>query len=121
MLLACPGQGRGQFDDYLEAFQKYKAVHGDEPFPSSYVDDDGVKLGQWAARMNRLYFSGKLTELKKERLEEAGFRFHSYTAQWVYDQRSEYRKEGHGNLKGMPSGYTTADGRKLGFTAAEDP
>ena len=91
-----------------------------------------MQLGQWAARMNRQYYAGKLPEEKEQKLLEAGFAFHSFSnqwgrhyaeaesyylangdlhvpvsytqkhggtlAQWINNQRREYRKEGHGKL-----------------------
>jgi hypothetical protein len=40
---------------------------------AKYVDDDGFRLGQWVTVQRTDYRRGKLSDLKKRRLEERGF------------------------------------------------
>lgn len=69
------GQKNDRFDDYLAAFRKYRAENGETGIPFSYVDGDGMPMGQWAARMNRQHRAGKLPEDKRGQLAAAGFPF----------------------------------------------
>lgn len=107
------GRSNDCFGQYLAAFRKYKETHGDVVIPFHYVDAEGMQLGQWAARMNRQYFSGKLPEEKKAELLEAGFEFHSFSGQWYrqYLEAEAYYKK-HGDLH-VPVTYTQEHGGTL--------
>lgn len=68
-----------RFGLYIKAYRRYKLAHADSKVPFSYVDEDGMQLGKWAARMNRLYRADKLPEEKFRKLVAEGFSFSDYS------------------------------------------
>ena len=74
-----------RFEDMLVLLQKYVAREGHAAVPTRYVDESGLRLGRWVARIRSDYRAGRLSPDVIARLEEidgwdwggarAGFRF----------------------------------------------
>lgn len=88
-----------KFDKHIESLKNYITKTGTDIVPSTYVDENGVKLGPWIAVAKREHRQGILSDQKKELLEKAGFHFHDYTYQW-YENYLEAKKyyEENGNV-----------------------
>ena len=97
----------------------YYRNHGDLDVPSSYADEDGIRLGAWISRMRKLRFGQcrgtPLTEEQIDRLNAVGMVWQKRTDQsWGkhFQAARAYANE-HGNLL-VPASCVTASGIKLG-------
>ena len=108
------------WERYYNAAVEYYAEHGNIDIPTDYIDEAGLKLGNWLNRQRQikkgnLKKSVPLTEEQTERLEMLGMNWGSkYEQQWneKYEAAQEYYHR-HGNLD-VPVGYKTKDGILLG-------
>ena len=104
---------KDNFDKCLKSYKKYKEETGEAMIPFSYVDETGLNLGAWAARINRLYFADKLPEDRKKRLLSEGFVFNRISKQWRdhYEEAKAFYNR-NGNLL-IPVSYISEHGGTL--------
>ena len=86
-----------------EAVQTYWLTHGNLNISLTYKTDDGLMLGKWLARQRNLYKSGRLSEVRKRRLDELGIVWEKNSWDEKYKLLEQYYRE-HGNLS-MPNNY----------------
>lgn len=84
---------------HLEAYKKYIAEGGERVIPSTYVTEDGVKLGAWSGGVRSQYFQGHISKDKLQKLKDVGFFFHRFSYTWYthYKEAKQYYEE-YGNL-----------------------
>ena len=78
---------------------RYKSEHGDINIRCDYVSESGIRLGEWLRRQKYEYFSlGRLSDERKNRLEEIGSVFEN-TDPWEvkFALAEKYFRE-HGNI-----------------------
>lgn len=108
------------WERYYASAQTYYNEHGDLNVPSNYVDDEGVKLGQWICglRSNRNGTAKNVKPLTDEqiaRLDAIGMRWGSkYDRQWdeAFDALCSYYNK-HRTFD-IPVSYKTDSGIALG-------
>lgn len=102
-----------RFEEYVEAFIRFKEEYGTCKIPCDYVDSNGLQLGNWAYREKRSYREGKFSEYKVKRLTELGFIWNNYNGQWYkqYEKAKSFYEE-HGHLS-IPTSYTKEHGGTL--------
>ena len=108
------------WEEYYAAAVRYHHEHGDLNVPSNYVDDEGVKLGQWICglRSNRNGTAKNVKPLTDEqvaRLDAIGMRWGSkYDRQWdeAFDALCSYYNKYH--TFDIPVSYKTDSGIALG-------
>lgn len=93
---------------------EYYRMNGNCRVPSSFVTDDGFKLGIWVANQRTKYRTGKLSDYKIKRLEELSFEWNSLNIRWEsnYAHAKAYFEK-HGNLY-VANDYVLPNGFKLG-------
>ena len=104
---------KDNFEEALKAYKKFRDETGNGLVPFHYVDEHGLALGVWVARVNRLYFADKLPKDRKLRLIQVGFEFNRITKQWrdhYEEARAFYEK--NGNLL-IPVRYISEHGGTL--------
>ncbi len=107
------------FESYYASAVRYHREHGDLDVPISYVDSDGIRLGQWVSNI-RVTRNGhsknyKLTEEQIARLDAIGMIWDSkYEKQWkdAFDALCTYYQQ-HGTFE-IPVSYKTESGIALG-------
>ena len=108
------------WERYYSAAADYHKKYGHINIPVGYVDEDGLKLGEWLNRQKQikkgnLKKAAPLTEEQIERLDMLGMVWENkHEKQWndKYEAAKEYYHQ-HGDLN-VPVGYKTADGTLLG-------
>lgn len=68
--IAEPSSQQSTWNMRYAALERYGAREGTVLVPSSYVDDEGVKLGSWVSYLRTRYRWGRLTEDKINLLEK---------------------------------------------------
>ncbi|MCM1234202.1 MAG: Helicase associated domain protein, partial [Ruminococcus flavefaciens] len=103
---------------YYLACKKYYEKHNDLCVPSSYVTDEGLKLGSWLKTQRRVYAGkvcGRLTDEQIAKLEKVGMIWDDAQTQ-NFTKGCEalelYRRE-YGNAD-VPARYISDDGFPLG-------
>lgn len=101
------------FEHFINAFCRYKKRHQDGLVPVKYIDEEGVRLGDWVSRIRRAYNQGTLKESEEKRLREVGFPLYHYDTTWhrAYLEAKAFY-EGYGHLL-VPVAYTEAYGSNL--------
>lgn len=106
------------WEEYCQAAERYREIHGDLLIPQRYVTEDGKCLGAWLNSQRAIHNgskAGKLTEAQTQRLEALGIVWDSFVdAAWEehFAQAQQYRAS-HGNMN-IPSTYVDATGFALG-------
>lgn len=108
-----------QWEKNYAAAVEYQRQNGNLDIPADYVDENGVRLGEWlfamrAARKGTTK-SAPLSEEQIARLDALGFNWSGkFAAEWErsYLAARKYMEE-HGNLN-IPVAYVTEDGCNLG-------
>jgi len=92
---------RSSWDDVFDRLVKYKRHHGNCKVPQRYKEDP--KLGSWVDWQRRLHERHKLSNDKKQRLEEIGFTWTRRKRQsWdtMFERLVEYKKcHGHASVE----------------------
>ena len=107
------------WEEYYSAALEYYNEYGDLNVPPMYINEDGVKLGQWLVNMrhtrNNSKIHYKLDDEKIEALDRIGMDWRNYQdIQWdnmLLSAREYYEK--NGDLL-VPVAYKSRDGRRLG-------
>jgi len=104
-----------QWDEGIEAFKSYIAMHNSALVKVDYIAEDGYKLGAWLQQRKTEKKLGRLSKERKTQLDALGF---------IWDDIQERRwNEGIEALKSyiashnsvlVPQDYKTPDGFKLG-------
>ena len=102
--------------NYLSAFEYYEK-HGNLNVPVDYVDQDGIKLGSWLARLRTSKNRGRLNLSDKQvvQLNKIGMCWGNRNdLAWEkgYEEAERYRKQ-FGDL-GVPKDYMSKKGFRLG-------
>jgi len=112
------GMSWDRFEDKWEIgfneAKKYREEIGDINFVSpDYEGEDGFNLNRWLHTQRERNRNGKISDDRKQRLEELGFKWSVHEAFWEkgYSHALSYIEE-NGNLK-VPNGYECEDGFKL--------
>ncbi|MCM1508408.1 MAG: Helicase associated domain protein [Ruminococcus flavefaciens] len=108
------------WEENYAAAVRYHREHGDLNVPYSYVDSDGIRLGEWLSRLRRsrngaVNICKELTEEQIARLDTIDMIWESkYEKQWsdAYQALCDYQKQ-HGNID-VPVAYKTESGIGLG-------
>lgn len=108
------------WERYYNAVVKYYREHGNINISGAYIDENGLKLGEWLNRQKQMKKGNKknavpLTDDQIERLEMLGIVWCSkFEKQWMdkYDAAKEYFRQ-HGDLN-VPVSYKTENGISLG-------
>ena len=104
-----------RFDEYVEAFIRFKQKYGTCKIPGNYVDEEGLQLGEWSYREKRAYRAGKLPQYKIDRLNELGFIWNNmhHNNQWYkhYEKAKAYYEE-NGSLS-ISVKYSQEHGKAL--------
>ena len=104
------------WEQNYNAAVRYHQEYGNLDVPSGYVDDQGVRLGDWLSRVRSVknapekYPDTPLTDLQEQALDELGMAWGSrHDLQWnrAYQAACRYYKE-HGNLN-VPVAYVSED------------
>ena len=112
------GMSWDRFEDKWEIgfnqAKKYREEIGDINFVSpDYEGEDNFNLNRWLHTQRERNRNNKLSDERKTRLEELGFKWSVHEAFWEkgYSHALSYIEE-NGNLK-VPNGYECEDGFKL--------
>ncbi|MCI8280164.1 MAG: DNA/RNA helicase [Lachnospiraceae bacterium] len=106
------------WEQNYDAALRYYRTHGNLDAPGDYVDEEGVSLGRWLAKMRRerqAAGTGEDMALKFARLDALGMIWESkWDVSWEksYDAAVRYQKS-HGDLN-IPVAYITQEGIRLG-------
>ena len=107
------------WEQYYTAASSYYEEHGDLNVPSTYVTDDGIKLGKWISSIKSARLKKKknyqFTDEQVEALNKIGMDWRSaLDIRWEenYNRAKAYYKA-FGNLD-IPPNFLTDDGQKLG-------
>ena len=107
------------FESYYAAAVQYHQQHGDLEVPIGYVDENGIRLGQWLSNIRVTRKNGsknyKLTDEQVSRLDALGmFWGTKYEKQWneAFAALCSYYQQ-NGTFE-MPVAYQTASGIQLG-------
>jgi superfamily II DNA or RNA helicase len=65
-------QATATWEFWFGVLQRYVAQHGDGRVSSEFVDDNGLRLGQWVTVQRGLYRKGLLSSERTSRLESVG-------------------------------------------------
>lgn len=87
---------------YAEAFQ-YHREHGDLCVPTKYKTPSGLLLGRWIMRQRGFWKAGRLSEERKQKLDELGMKWEKDPWGEKYALLEQYYRE-HGNLR-IPGDY----------------
>ena len=107
------------FESYYAAAVQYHLVHGDLEVPIGYVDENGIRLGQWLSNIRVSRKNGpknyRLTDEQISRLDALGMFWGSkYEKQWneAFSALCSYYQQ-NGTFE-MPVAYQTESGIQLG-------
>lgn len=102
------------WNDSYEYAKKYYEKYGNISISTSYICEDGYRLGQWINNVKNAYRSGKLEQEKIELLEKLDIVWDRNPSEWdiYFDKAKNYYKE-YGDLN-IEKSYVTEDGYKLG-------
>lgn len=100
-------------EGYANAME-YRKIYGNLYANSSYITDDGYKLGTWLNNQRTKYRTGKLSYEHIELLNKIDMVWSKNESKWYqgYSYASEYFTKNN-NLN-IPQDYVTDDGYKLG-------
>lgn len=100
-------------EGYANALE-YRKIHGNLYVNSSYITDDGYKLGAWLNNQRTKYRTGKLSYEHIELLNKIDMVWSKNESKWYqgYSYASKYFTKNN-NLN-IPQDYVTDDGYKLG-------
>lgn len=87
-----------RFNEYVDAYVRFKERNGTGLVPGGYIDSDGYRLSAWTTQQKRQYREGKLSKDKVEKLNAVGFLWNSYGDQWdkqFEEAKAYYEKYGH--------------------------
>lgn len=109
-----------QWERNYRAAKAYYEVHGSLSMPHDYVDENGLCLGAWLAKMrnavtNANYQGAELTKEQIAKLDALGMQWstrHDAVWQRNYEEARRYR-ELHGDLE-VPVVYVSENGCRLG-------
>jgi superfamily II DNA or RNA helicase len=102
-----------QWEEGFRALKQYKENNGDCLVPGPHKTENGYRLGQWVS-VQRAYV-GKLSDDRRERLDELGFVWDLLTEQWEEGFRAlKQYKENYGDCL-VPKAYTSQNGYRLGI------
>jgi len=88
-------------DDWQEAFEKliaFKANYGHCRVPENY---EGKSLCNWVKRQRQIYFSGRLSHVRRDQLNSINFDWNSIDEQWLlrYEELKRFKfLNGHCNV-----------------------
>ena len=103
-----------QWERHFRAAERYARVHGSLDIPAGYVDENGLRLGEWLARARRAHAKGKLSRERTARLEAMGISWSATVQRWERMYRSaEAYFRAHGDLL-VSQFYVDEDGLPLG-------
>lgn len=99
---------------YYELAKVYFHKHGNLQISSSYVTDEGIKLGVWISSQREQYAKNKLHEEQITLLEQICMEWNRFDNQWEqgYAHAKAYR-DTEGSLN-VAASYISTDGFKLG-------
>ena len=107
------------WEQYYTAASKYYEEHGNLNVPSTYVTDDGIKLGGWISSVKSARLKNsknyQLSDEQIEALNRIGMDWrNALDIRWEenYNRAKAYR-EAFGDLN-IPPTFLTEDGQKLG-------
>jgi hypothetical protein len=106
-----------QWNAYYQSAHRYYNTNGDLLVPVSYIDENGLKLGQWICAQRRYYFGkakrGMITSERINKLEAIGMTWDPLSVQWEanYTFAKQFFEE-NGHLF-IPKNYVTENGTKL--------
>lgn len=84
-----------RFDEFLDAYVLYIETKGTKDIFCNYIDESGLRVGQWVFRMRKQFHDGTLSEYKKKRLDEIVFDFQESLGSWMvqYKKAKAYYEE----------------------------
>ena len=104
----------GKWDNGLSHATEYRNSHNDLNVPNNYVCADGYKLGNWIVSTKIAFKKGKLSEEKKQQLDDLGMIWSPKDEKWnegYIHAEAYYNDHGTGDI---PHTYVSPDGFKLG-------
>lgn len=97
------GQVDAKWEKGYSAAKEYAKRNGDLLVPTSYVTEDGFKLGTWIQRQRRVYQKGTILESRKNKLIDIGMVWEADTWESRFILAKDYFIE-NGNLY-IPQNY----------------
>ena len=90
---------KSRWERQYQAARRYSETHGNLKVPVAYVDEDGIPLGLWLARVRKSYAKGKLSGERIERLNAIGMTWNGAAERWeqMYRAAENYYRT-HGDL-----------------------
>ena len=107
-----------QWDAYYQSARQYYEAHCNLLVPVSFIDENGLKLGQWISVQRKYYFGkgkrGTITSERIKKLESISMIWDPLSVQWESNYALAKRFfEENGHLS-VPKNYITDNGTKLG-------
>ena len=103
-----------RFEEGFIHAKAYQEEHGDLLVNSSFVADDGFRLGAWIATQRTRYKAGKLNQDRIDRLEALGMVWSRTDEQWETGLRELRQYQERYGTANAPYGYVTESGFNLG-------
>ena len=103
-----------KWDNGLTHAKEYRDLYKDLNIPNNYICDDGFRLGNWIVSVKIAFKNGKLSEEKKQQLEDLGMSWSPKDEKWnegYIHAEAYYNDHGTGDI---PQSYVSPDGYKLG-------